>query len=108
MKHQRQFDAGDAASKEAVQISKMISDLDRLARILDCEIAAEEQHAYVFDRSDAAYPYSQGRWQRGATILWTPSLRSSCDLQALPWRQSPSWHKKKPPSLGPAGLSSWG
>ena len=43
-------------------------------------------------------PYSQGRWQRGATILWTPSLRSNCDLEALPWRQSPSLHKKKPPS----------
>jgi hypothetical protein len=56
MKHQRHFDAGDAAAREAVQISKMISDLDRLVRILDCEIAAEEQRAHVFDRSDDAYP----------------------------------------------------
>jgi hypothetical protein len=56
MKHQRHFDAGDAAARGAVQISKMISDLDRLVRILDCEIAAEEQRAHVFDRSDDAYP----------------------------------------------------
>jgi hypothetical protein len=56
MKHRRHFDAGDAASREAVQIGKMISDLDRLVRILDCDIATEEERARVFDRSDAAYP----------------------------------------------------
>jgi septation ring formation regulator EzrA len=57
MKHQRHFErASDATSREAAQISKMISDLDRLVRILDCEIATEEERARVSDRSDAAYP----------------------------------------------------
>jgi hypothetical protein len=56
MKHQRHFGASDAALKEVAQISKMISDLDRLVRILDCDIAAEEERALVSDRSDAAYP----------------------------------------------------
>ena len=57
MKHQRHFErASSARSREAAQISKMISDLDRLIRILDCDIAAEEERARVSDRSDAAYP----------------------------------------------------
>jgi len=34
----------------------MISDLERLVRILDCDIATEEERARVFDRSDATYP----------------------------------------------------
>jgi septation ring formation regulator EzrA len=57
MKHQRHFKrATDATSREAAQISKMICDLDRLVRILDCDIATEEERARIFDRSDAAYP----------------------------------------------------
>jgi hypothetical protein len=57
MKHQRHFGRpSDATSREAAQISKMIGDLDRLVRILDCDIAIEEERARVFDRSDAAYP----------------------------------------------------
>ena len=57
MKHQRHFErASDATSREAAQISKMICDLDRLVRILDCDIATEEERARIFDRSDAAYP----------------------------------------------------
>jgi ABC-type transporter Mla subunit MlaD len=54
MKHRRHFDPDGAALREAVQIGKMISDLDRLVRILDCDIATEE--AGVFDRSNGAYP----------------------------------------------------
>jgi hypothetical protein len=56
MKHQRHFGTSDAALKEAAQISKMVSDLGRLVRILDCDIATEEERARVSDRSDAAYP----------------------------------------------------
>jgi hypothetical protein len=56
LKHQRHFDEGDAASREAVRIGKMINDLDRLVRIIDCDIATEEQRTRVFNRSDAAYP----------------------------------------------------
>jgi hypothetical protein len=57
MKHQRHFErASNVTSREAAQISKMISDLDRLVRILDCDIATEEERARVSDRSDAAYP----------------------------------------------------
>jgi ABC-type transporter Mla subunit MlaD len=57
MKHRRHFErASGATFREAAQISKMIGDLDRLVRILDCDIATEEERARVFDRSDAAYP----------------------------------------------------
>jgi ABC-type transporter Mla subunit MlaD len=56
MKHRRHFDPDGAALREAVQIGKMISDLDRLVRILDCDIATEEERAGVFDRSNGAYP----------------------------------------------------
>jgi hypothetical protein len=56
MKHQRQFDTSYATSREAVQISRMISDLDRLVRLLDCNIAIQEECAGISDRSATAYP----------------------------------------------------
>jgi hypothetical protein len=56
MKHQRHFDASLAALKEAEQIRTLIADLDRVVRILNCDIATEEERAGVADRSDAAYP----------------------------------------------------
>jgi septation ring formation regulator EzrA len=57
MKHQRHFErASDVAIREAAQISTMISDLDRLVRLLDCDITTEEERARISDRSDPAYP----------------------------------------------------
>jgi hypothetical protein len=34
----------------------LIADLDRVVRILNCDIATEEERAGVADRSEAAYP----------------------------------------------------
>jgi hypothetical protein len=57
MKHQRHFEmANDVALREAAQISTMISDLDRLVCLLDCDIATEEERARISDRSNSAYP----------------------------------------------------
>jgi hypothetical protein len=56
MKHQRHFDASDVALKQATQIRTLIADLDRLVRILNSDIATEEERAGVADRSEAAYP----------------------------------------------------
>ena len=56
MKHQRHFDAGAAALREAEQIRTLIADLDRVVLNLDCDVAAEEERAGVADRSEAAYP----------------------------------------------------
>ena len=57
MKHQRHFErASDVAIREAAQISTMISDLDRLVRLLDCDITTEEERARISDRSEPAYP----------------------------------------------------
>jgi hypothetical protein len=56
MKHQRHFDASAAALKEAVQVRKVIVDLDRTVQIRKCEVAAEEERARVFNLSDSAYP----------------------------------------------------
>jgi hypothetical protein len=56
MKHQRHFDTSEAAPRDAEQISTMISDLDRLVRLLDCDIAIQEERAGISDRSDVAYP----------------------------------------------------
>ena len=57
MKHQRHFErTSDVALREAAQISTMISDLDRCVRLLDCDIAAEEERSRISDRSDSAYP----------------------------------------------------
>jgi hypothetical protein len=57
MKHQRHFEsASDVALREAAQIRTMIVDLDRVVRILDCDIATEEERTRVSNRFDAAYP----------------------------------------------------
>jgi hypothetical protein len=55
MKHQRHFGTGEAAQREAVQIWKMIGDLDRSVQLLDCDIAIEEERTMISDRSNAAY-----------------------------------------------------
>jgi len=50
MKHQRHFET------EAAQTRALIADLDRIVQTLDDTIAAEEELAGVFDRSQAGYP----------------------------------------------------
>ena len=56
MKQQRHFDTSEAAQREAVKIRRMIGDLDRLVRLLDCNIAIQEECAKISDQSDVAYP----------------------------------------------------
>jgi hypothetical protein len=55
MKHQRHFGSA-TPSREAVQTRSLIADIDRIVRILDSDIAAEEEQARVFDPSQAGYP----------------------------------------------------
>jgi hypothetical protein len=55
MKHQRHFDTSEAAQRDAMQIRKMIGDLNRNVQLLDCDIATEEERTRISDRSDAAY-----------------------------------------------------
>jgi hypothetical protein len=45
----------ETALREATKIRTLIGDLDRIARILNCDIATEEERTRVFDRSDATY-----------------------------------------------------
>jgi hypothetical protein len=57
MKHQYDFGSPDyAALQQAAKLASMISDLDRVVRILDCDIATEEERAGVSDPFSAAYP----------------------------------------------------
>jgi hypothetical protein len=56
MKHQRHFDPTDVALRDVEQISGLIGDLDRVVRILDCDIATEEERAGVSDPFNGAYP----------------------------------------------------
>jgi hypothetical protein len=56
MKHLRHFDTREAAYHEAIQIWKMIVDIDRNVRMLDCDIATEEERIGISDRSDVAHP----------------------------------------------------
>ena len=55
MKQQRHFDYGNR-SREALQTRSLIADIDRVVQILDSDIAAEEETARVFNRSQAEYP----------------------------------------------------
>ena len=56
MRHQRHFDTSEAVQREAVQIWKMIVNLDRSVQLLNCDIATEEERTGIFDHSDIAYP----------------------------------------------------
>jgi hypothetical protein len=56
MKHQRHFDTSEVTPRDAMQIRKMIGDLDRTVHFLDCDIATEEERAGISDRSAVAYP----------------------------------------------------
>ena len=44
MKHQRHFESS-TVSREALQIGELIADLDRIVRLLNSDIAAEEEKA---------------------------------------------------------------
>jgi hypothetical protein len=55
MKHQRHFETRDR-SREALQMRQLIADVERVVRILNSDIADEEEKASVSDRSQAEYP----------------------------------------------------
>ena len=57
MKHQYHFGStSNVALNEVPRISALISDLDRVVRILDTDIATEEERAGVSAPFDATYP----------------------------------------------------
>ena len=56
MKRKRHFEtAGATALREATVIRIMLDDLDRTVRLLQSDIAAEEERTRVFDISDPLY-----------------------------------------------------
>jgi hypothetical protein len=55
MKHQRHFESTTVA-QDALQIGELIADLDCLIQTLNSDIAAEEELARVFKRSQPEYP----------------------------------------------------
>jgi hypothetical protein len=56
MRHQRDETARDVELRDAARISALISDLNRIGRLLDGDIAREEADAAQFNPSNAAYP----------------------------------------------------
>ena len=57
MKHQYHFGSPNrVAFREVARIGALIRDLDRVVRILESDIATEEERSGVTDRFDAAYP----------------------------------------------------
>src|ERR1700722_6798567 len=55
MKHMRHFGRATPA-REALQTRALIADINRVVQILDSDIAAEEERAQIFDRSQGEYP----------------------------------------------------
>jgi hypothetical protein len=55
MKHQRHFESS-TGPREVLQIAELIADLDRTVQMLNSDIAAEEERARVFERSEPEYP----------------------------------------------------
>jgi hypothetical protein len=56
-KHPYHFGSGiDGALREVAKIHSLISDLDRVVRILDSDISEEERRSGVSQPSDATYP----------------------------------------------------
>jgi hypothetical protein len=56
MKHQRHFDASASALREVARICALIDDLHRVVRVLDCDIATEEERAGISDPLESGYP----------------------------------------------------
>lgn len=57
MKHLYNFGSPNyAALNDAAKLRTLIGDLNRVVRILNCDIATEEERAGVFDPFKAAYP----------------------------------------------------
>jgi hypothetical protein len=57
MRMPRRFGTAHAiAHREVTVITAMMYDLRRIVEILDCDVAAEEERARVFDKSDPLYP----------------------------------------------------
>ena len=57
MKRRYHFgNANSTAMRERARIEALIVDLGRRTQLLEDDIAAEEERARVFNRSDAAYP----------------------------------------------------
>jgi hypothetical protein len=56
MTQQRDEAARDAELREAARISALVSDLNRIGRLLGADIAREENEAGITNLSNAAYP----------------------------------------------------
>ena len=57
MKHQYHFGSPNyPLLKEVAQLSALVSNLDRVVRVLDSDIAAEEERSGVSDPNSANYP----------------------------------------------------
>jgi len=55
--NQRHYETASASAlREAKTIRIMLGNFDRTRQLLDGDIAAEEEHARISDRSDAKYP----------------------------------------------------
>jgi hypothetical protein len=55
MKHKLHFGSA-TPTREALQTKTLIADISRIVRILDSDIAAEEEQALIFDHTRAEYP----------------------------------------------------
>jgi hypothetical protein len=55
MKHQRHFER-KSPCREALQTRILIADIGRVVQILNSDIAAEEEQAGIYQRSEPEYP----------------------------------------------------
>jgi hypothetical protein len=56
VKQQHQVDTREAKQSQAILIWKLIGEIDRTVRLLDCDIKTEEERVGISNRSDATYP----------------------------------------------------
>jgi hypothetical protein len=52
----RRFETGRGSTTLESKVGRMLSDLVRACQQIEADIAAEEQRAGIFNRSDARYP----------------------------------------------------
>jgi hypothetical protein len=102
MKHQRHFGSATPA-REALQTRALIADITRIVQILEGDIAAEEEQAGIFDRSQIEYPMlartlAARRDNLKDTIAALERQLSKLDQAEL----ASNWHKEKSRRGGPA------
>jgi hypothetical protein len=112
MKHQPHFESvSKPAMTETDRIRAMIADLGRTVRILDSEVAIEEERCGISDRSDAQYPMlartAAARSENLRATIAALEMRLTSVARAKATTTPQSWVRKLRRNASRRRLEAW-